>query len=132
MEPSAIKKLQQMSILASYIEQIIWMTSMERIQSKISQLILEVLTIWFLKRNFFNSNFQIKIWNANKLIHLHSIMMKLKMTLKRIKNKVFLINQILVICLWDYRLAKVTKNLFPLALQDKTMSQYNRWCKCTP
>ena len=109
----ATRKLQQMNIQVSYIELILtWMILMSKMENRFSQQALEILVIWFLKRNIFNSNFKTRIWNANKWIFPHFIMMKYKMTLKRIKNKVFLINPILVIYHWDYHSAKLTQNLF--------------------
>ena len=57
LELSATKKLQQMITQASSIEQLIWMTLMQKTESKSNQQILEIWTIWSLKRNFFNSSF---------------------------------------------------------------------------
>ena len=118
---SATRKLQQTSTLASYTGlTLTWMILMQKMESKITLQILEIWAIWFLKRNIFNSNFKTKIWNASKWIFPHFIMMKPKMTLKRTKNKMYLINPISVIYHWDYHSAKLTQSLFLLVLQDKT------------
>jgi hypothetical protein len=57
LELSVTRKLQQMITQASSIEQLIWMTLMQKTESKSNLQILEILTIWSLKRNFFNSSF---------------------------------------------------------------------------
>ena len=57
LELSVTRKLQQMSIQVSSIEQQIWMTLMQKMESKSNLQILEIWTIWSLKRNFFNSSF---------------------------------------------------------------------------
>ena len=57
LELSVTRKLQQMITQASSIEQLIWMTLMQKTESKSNLQILQILTIWSLKRNFFNSSF---------------------------------------------------------------------------
>ena len=100
-----IKNLKIMNILVFFLELILtWMILIKIWYRHTKEIVLEIFKIWVRKSSFKN-RFKIKL-NVNKWMSLLSIMMMLIMISKKIKNKVYLINQILGIYLWDYLSAK--------------------------
>ena len=100
-----IKNLKTMNILVFFLELILtWMFLIKIWYRHTKEIVLEIFKIWVRKSSFKN-RFKIKS-NVNKWMSLLSIMMMLIMISKKIKNKVYLINQILGIYLWDYLSAK--------------------------
>ncbi len=112
------KNLKIMIILVFFIEQIlIWMILIRIWYKHTKETASEIFKIW-LKKNIFKNKFKTRS-NVNKWMSHPFIMMKPIMTLKKIKNRVFLTNPILEIYHWDCHLTKDIKSYWVLLHQEK-------------